>query len=109
MRTKRYITTVILALSMMSGIAYADEITLSFKNLTLNANMVLAENGHLTDGVILITHGGLTHNRSDTMTYLQKLFKEHGYNTLAINLSLAIDNRQGMIARYLIAIAMLMR
>jgi pimeloyl-ACP methyl ester carboxylesterase len=46
--------------------------------------------------VILITHGGLAHRGAETVVYLQQLFKEHGYNTLAINLSLGLDKRQGM-------------
>lgn len=32
----------------------------------------------------------------EIIAYLQSLFKEKGYNTLAVNLSLGIDNRHGM-------------
>lgn len=96
MKTKRYIFSIIVALSVISGSVHADEITLPYKKLTLNANLVLAESKHLADGVVLITHGGLAHNRMEFVAYLQHLFKERGYNTLAINLSLGIDNRHGM-------------
>lgn len=74
----------------------AEEVTLPHKGLTLNANLELAPGKKLSDGVILITHGALAHRRMEIVTTLQKLFKERGYSTLAINLSLGINNRSGM-------------
>lgn len=74
----------------------ADEVTLRHKGLTLNADLVLAENKHIADGVILITHGALAHRGMEAIVYLQALFRERGHNTLAINLSLGRDNRHGM-------------
>ena len=61
--------------------------------LSLNANLELAEGKKLSDGVILLTHGTLAHYEMEIITTLQSLLKERGHNTLAINLSLGIDNR----------------
>lgn len=71
----------------------AQEVTLLHKGLTLNANLELAGNKKPSDGVILITHGGLVHNGVEIVTDLQNQLKERGYNTLAINLSLGLNNR----------------
>ncbi len=81
---------------LASASAYAQEVTLPYKGLTLNANLELAVGKQLSDGVILITHGGLAHREMELIVYLQKTFKERGYNTLAMNLSLGINNRHGM-------------
>lgn len=93
---KKYIVTIIVGVFMLGCLAHAEEVSLSYKQLTMNANLILAADKHLADGVILITHGGLAHYASDTIAYLQQLFKARGYNTLAINLSLGLDNRHGM-------------
>lgn len=70
--------------------------TQSYKGLTLNANLVLAADKKVADGVIVITHAGLVNRDMELYVHLQKLFKERGYSTLAINLSLARNNRHGM-------------
>lgn len=74
----------------------AKEVTLPHRGLTLNANLELAAGKKLAEGVVLITHGTLAHRDMETVTYLQNLLKEKGYNTLAINLSLELNNRHGM-------------
>lgn len=74
----------------------AKEVTLQHKGLTLNANFELAVGKKPADGAILITHGSLAHNGMETIAYFQNLLKDKGYNTLAINLSLGLDNRHGM-------------
>lgn len=81
---------------MFTAAAEAKEVTLSHKGLTLNANLEFASGKKLADGVILITHGSLAHNGMETIVYIQNLLKDKGYNTLAINLSLGLDNRHGM-------------
>jgi len=85
------------ALSIAPVAVEAKEVTLRHKGLTLNANLELAAGKTPTDGVILITHGGLAHRDMEIITYVQDLLvKEKGYSTLAINLSLGLDNRHGM-------------
>ncbi len=80
----------------VAGLAEAKEVSIQHKGLTLNAHLELANGKRLSDGVVLITHAGLTHYGMETYDYLRKLLKESGYSTLSINLSLGISNRLGM-------------
>ncbi len=74
----------------------AEEVTRAYKGLVLNANLTLSDGKTLQDGVVLITHGTLGHNKMELIAALQGLLAERGLNSLAINLSLGIDNRRGM-------------
>lgn len=98
MKTKtlvRYLCTV--GLCFATATIEAKDVTLQHRGLTLNANLALAADKKIADGVILITHGGLAHRDMEIITYVQNLLvKEKGYSTLAINLSLGLDNRHGM-------------
>lgn len=82
---------------LLTGKTVAKEIQEQYHGLTINANLELAEGKTLQDGVILLTHALLMHNRMEIISTLQALFKEHGYNSLAINYSLNIDDRHGRI------------
>ena len=86
----------VFALCTLPLVSPAQEVTIRYKQLTLNADYRLAPGKSIQDGVILLTHGGLAHRDMESLTYIRKLFYERGYNTLAINLSLGIDNRHGM-------------
>jgi len=87
----------IIAFGMSAVAAEAKEVTFQHKGLTLNANLELAAGKTLADGVILITHGGLAHRDMEIITYVSNLLvQEKGHSTLAINLSLGLDNRHGM-------------
>ena len=46
--------------------------------------------------VLLMTHGTLAHNKMEIMATLQTLFAERGLSSLAISLSLGLDDRTGM-------------
>ena len=72
------------------------EVTLSQKGQTLNANLTMADGKKMNDGVILITHGTLAHNGMELIKAMQNLLAERGRSSLAINLSLGLDNRHGM-------------
>ncbi len=96
MSIKIYIFSLVLCVWVCNDFAYADEITLPYKGLTLNADLALVQTRSLTDGVILITHGTLAHRDMETIVALRSLLKDKGYNTLAINLSLGLNNRHGM-------------
>jgi len=74
--------------------AYAEEMKLQLENLTLNANLEKAEDWP-TGPTVLITHGTLSHNKSEIMTALQELFLENGVSSLAINLGLGLNDRHG--------------
>lgn len=77
---------------------FAEEVKAGYKGLTVNANIELAVGKHLEDGVILITHALIQHNRMEIIRTTQDLFKEQGYSSVAINYSLNIDDRHGMFA-----------
>ncbi len=78
----------------LSGLAHADEVAIKTADLTLNAKLEKADNWP-SGPVVLITHGTLSHNGSEIITALQELLQENGLSSLAINLSLGIDNRHG--------------
>lgn len=88
------ISSLLLLLTCQSLLA--QEVTTSHNKLLLNAELKLAEGSTLADGVLLITHGTLAHNKMEVIATLQDLLTDAGINTLAINLSLGIDNRHGM-------------
>ena len=99
MRAASVIYSILLGLAfIMPGVSplAAKDVSIKSGQLTLNANLEQAEDKSLSDGVVLITHGTLAHNRMEVITAMQKLLAERGFNTLAINLSLGIDNRHGM-------------
>jgi len=94
-KTKGYLILVLLLGFLSAGRVHAGEVTLKYQSLTLDAVLETAPGKTLADGVILITHGMQAHNNMETLAYLRSLLKEKGYNTLAINLSLGLDNRHG--------------
>jgi pimeloyl-ACP methyl ester carboxylesterase len=73
----------------------ADEVTMPYKGLTLNANLELADGKVLEDGVVLILHGTMAHNRMEIIEASQQALLENNQSSLAINLSLRINNRHG--------------
>ena len=77
------------------SMAQAKEVTLPFNGLTLNANLEIAEDKKITDGVVLIMHSFLAHNGMEIIKASQEAFLENEQNSLAINLSLGVDNRHG--------------
>lgn len=66
------------------------------KGLTLTANLELAGGKTVKDGVVLLTHGTLAHNKMEIIVALQQALKDRGVSTLAPTLSLGVDKRQGM-------------
>lgn len=92
----RILTTLLLVSSVLcSTTLHAEEILLKQNNLTLNANLQLAEDSGF-DKILLITHGTLAHNGMEIIATWQSLLEEEGISSLAINLSLGLDNRHGM-------------
>lgn len=94
-RFRTLIGIFIILVSSHAGFASAQEVRLTHAGLTLNANLVLAQDKELKDGVILMTHGTLAHNGMEIISTLQSLFKEKGLNSLAIDLSLGLNDRHG--------------
>ncbi len=78
--------------------ARADEqdVSIDHNGLKLGAHLVTAEDASLADGVVLFTHGSLAHNRMEIIETMQMALAERGHNSLAITLSLGLDDRSGM-------------
>ena len=83
------------ALVLLGGTARAEEVKTRYRGLTINANLEIANGRSLEDGVVLIAHGMLAHNRMELIAGLQRLLKARGMSTLAVNLSLGLDDRHG--------------
>jgi len=79
-----------LSVIVLNG-AYAENVTLKHKNVTLNAYVEKA--GDWPGRVVLMTHGTLANNRTETLSGLQDALKSRGISSLSINLSYGIDNR----------------
>jgi len=73
----------------------AKEVTQQYLGLTINANLELAHGKALQDGVVLLLHGAMAHNRMEIIEASQQALLDNGQSSLAINLSLGIDNRHG--------------
>jgi len=75
--------------------ATIQEIKQTDNNLTLNANLMMADGKTYADNIVLLTHGTLTHKDRSTYAQLQKNLASHGISSLATNLSLGLDDRHG--------------
>ena len=75
--------------------APAEEVTVDHHGLLLNGNLRLAASQRMADEIILMLHGTLGHKDMEIMSTLQSIFAEYGRNTLAINLGLNVNDRQG--------------
>ena len=95
---RRFLPTAGLALLLaLSGTAPgAEEVTLTHGGLTLNANLETTGADWQKGPVVLMTHGTLAHGRMEIMQSLQAALKDRGISSLAITLSLGLDNRHGM-------------
>ena len=86
----------LLGVAVMLNPAQAKEVTLPYQGLKLNADLTLAPGKTLADGVILMTHGSLAHRDMEMLVAFRNLLRDKAFNTLAINLSLGVNNRHGM-------------
>lgn len=93
--TNTFAAIAMLVTSLFAISAQADEVKQTFKGLTINANVVLAEGKTLADDVVLLTHGTLTHNGRETYRTIQTLLAENGISSVAPNLSLGVNDRHG--------------
>ncbi len=86
----------LIVLLLVSLASHAEEVSLKYRGLTVTANLESVGDDWATKPVVLMTHGTLAHNRMEIMEALQNTFKERGYSSLAINLSLGLSERKGM-------------
>ncbi|MBT3305452.1 MAG: alpha/beta hydrolase [Alphaproteobacteria bacterium] len=88
--------SLILLITALALPVQAKEVKATFQGRTLNANLNIADGKSLSDGVFLMLHGTLAHKDMEIMRALQDLMLERGFSNLAINLSLAQNDRHGM-------------
>ena len=84
-----------LALACFAAGARAEEVKIPLGGLALNGELEMAPGKTMADGIILLVHGTLMHGRVELLAGLQKRLSARGLNSLAITLSLAIDDRHG--------------
>ena len=80
---------------LIASTALADEVRIESTAHTLNGNIVIGEGRQFSDRFVLIVHGTLAHKDMELIEALQSVFQEAEQNSLAINLSLGIDDRKG--------------
>jgi len=73
----------------------AAEVSQPFRDLTLNANLEMADGRDFKDAIVLIVHGYSGHNKMEIIRSAQQALLDNGQSSLAINLSMGIDNRHG--------------
>jgi pimeloyl-ACP methyl ester carboxylesterase len=83
------------ALALASLPASAEPVQLKSGQIRLNGNMELPAGKKAADGIALILHGTFSHDKQETIAALQQNLKKHGVGSLAITLSLGVDNREG--------------
>ncbi len=83
------------AVSLAPSPVAADPVQLKHGALRLNANLEVPAGRTLADGVAIVLHGTQSHYGQETIATLQKNLKARGVATLAVTLSLGIDDRKG--------------
>lgn len=77
-----------------SGAVRAEPVQIKPSLQRLNGNLELPAGKTAADGVIVIVHGTLSWYGQETIAALQKNLKQRGLGSLAITLSLGVDDRQ---------------
>ena len=94
MKTRPGTVFFLLLACILSHSTLAENVTTSLDRLTLTA--IFKQAPDWPQGpTVLITHGTMSHNRSEFMSTLQTLFHDSDISTLAINLSLGENERTG--------------
>ena len=84
----------LLLLAAATGAVRAEPVQIKPSLQRLNANLELPAGKTTADGVVVIVHGTLSWYGQETIAALQKNLKQRGLGTLAITLSLGVDDRQ---------------
>lgn len=77
----------------MSALLQAEEVTLKHNDIELRADYNLAEGKTAKDGIVLMLHGTLAHNRMEIVQTMSDLLNEEGVSTLTVNLGYGLDKR----------------
>jgi pimeloyl-ACP methyl ester carboxylesterase len=92
------LNTAFVVSASMSALLQAEEVTLKHNDIELRADYNLAEGKTAKDGVVLMLHGTLAHNRMEIVQTMSDLLNEEGVNTLTVNLGYGLDKRvEGML------------
>ncbi|MBX2804454.1 MAG: alpha/beta hydrolase [Hyphomicrobiales bacterium] len=87
----------VVCVTMLSGPVKAEDVAIEVEGLTVLGNLEMAPGKSLqSDGVVILLHDTLTHNRMEILSALQELLRENGQNTLSITLSLGLNERRGL-------------
>lgn len=92
---KKLSTLLMFSALVFSQLSVADEVKQTYHQQTINANRVYADGQHYGDRVVLLLHGTLTHNARSTYADLQNNLAKLGISSLAMNLSLGLNDRHG--------------
>jgi pimeloyl-ACP methyl ester carboxylesterase len=84
----------LLLLAAVNGAARAEPVQIKPGLLRLNGNLEVPAGKTVADGVALLLHGTLSWHGQETIAALQKNLKGRGVASLAITLSLGVDDRQ---------------
>jgi len=79
----------VIILFVWSTQAMAESVQVTFAGKVLNGNLMKMSSSRT---IFLIVHGTWAHSGMEIITSLQSLLAESGENSLAINMSLGIDN-----------------
>ena len=97
MPLRQYLSRAVAALALAGTAlsASAEVVKTEVDGLTVRANLERAEGAALADGAVLLLHGTKGHYGMGLIRQIQDGLTARGYNTLAINLSLGLDDRAG--------------
>ncbi len=90
---RRLLVSLFLLLVTSSGLLQAEPVRISHQGLTLNAELAKSGDDWTQGPVVLMTHGTLAHSGMEIMKGLQEMLQSRGISSLAINLSLGLDDR----------------
>jgi pimeloyl-ACP methyl ester carboxylesterase len=92
---RKFLRVASLLLALAPGVAAAEPVQIKPSLTRLNANLELPPGKTTADGVVMIVHGMLSWYGQETVAALQKNLEAHGIGSLAITLSLGVDDRRG--------------
>ncbi|MFN4309115.1 MAG: alpha/beta hydrolase [Ferrovibrio sp.] len=78
------------------AVARAEPVRLVHEGRGLDGELKLAAGKTPRDGIMVLVHGTLAHNRMEIMQALQETLAERGVSTMAVTLSLGLSDRKGM-------------
>lgn len=96
-RTGPIFLCALLFAALFPAFLHAEEVSIEVQGLTVFGNLEIASGKSVkSDGVMLLLHDTLAHNRMEIMSALQELLRERGVNSLGITLSLGLNERRGL-------------